>query len=126
MVPTRTRSAVTPHGDVEYEVVTCAHCGEEVMPADAVPVGVGVETYSCDGIPFCRETHERPRETHVLCAYCAEATLGYTDGPDGITDRLDELAAETSAIGLGLWLGVVGGVALSVGLLLVQLLIGLV
>ncbi len=121
-----TRSAFTPHGDIEYEVVTCDSCGEEVIPEDAVPVGVGAETYTCDGIPFCRETHERPRETHVLCTYCAEATLGYTGGPDGVADRIDELAEETSAVGVGLWLGVVGGVALSVGLLLVQLIVGLV
>ena len=118
------RSAHTPHGDVEYEVVVCANCGEELMPKDAVPVGIGTESYTCGGLPICRETHQRPRETRVLCAYCAEATLDYADEPDGVTDRLSEFADDASPIGVGLWLGIVGGVALSIGLLVVQLLVG--
>ena len=124
MSQSRTRSAYTPHGDVEYEVVVCASCGEEVVPAEAVPVGIGTESYTCGGLPICRETHQRPHETHALCEYCAEATLGYTRGPDGVADRVAEFSEETSAVGVGLWLGVVGGVALSVGLLIVQLLVG--
>ncbi|WP_418280174.1 hypothetical protein [Halorubrum sp. DTA98] len=126
MSQSHTRSAHTPHGDVEYEVVACANCGEEVMPDDAVPVGIGTEAYSCDGLPFCRATHERPRERRVLCDYCAEATLDYARDPDGVADRLAEFASERSAVGVGLWLGVVGGVALSVGLLVVRLLVGIV
>ncbi|GAB6879879.1 hypothetical protein JCM17823_21530 [Halorubrum gandharaense] len=124
MSQARTRSAPTPHGDVEYEVVTCANCGEEVVPEDAVPVGIGAETYSCDGLPFCRSEHERPRERRALCGYCAEATLEYTREPDGVRDRLEEFAAEASPMGIGLWLGIVGGVALSVALLVVRLLVG--
>ena len=120
------RSAHTPHGDVEYEVVICANCGEEVLPDDAVPVGIGAESYTCGGLPICRETHQRPRDTRALCAYCAEATLEYTDEPDGVGDQLSEFAANTSPVGVGLWLGIVGGVALSVGLLVVQLLVGVV
>lgn len=123
---TRTRSAHTPHGEVEYDVVACANCGSEVMPDDAVPVAVGSETYTCDGLPFCRATHERPRETHVLCAYCAEATLGYTAEPDGVGDRLASFAADHSAVGVGLWLGVVAGVAVSAAIVVLQLLVGLV
>ena len=121
-----TRSAHTPHGDVEYEVVACANCGTEVVPDDAVSVAVGTESYTCDGLPICRATHERPRETHALCAYCAEATLGYTDGPDGVGDRLSAFTADHSAVGVGLWLGIVAGVALSTVLLVVQLLVGVV
>lgn len=118
------RSAHTPHGDVEYEVIVCANCGEEVLPADAVPVGIGAESYTCGGLPICRETHQRPRDVRALCAYCAEATLGYTDEPDGVADRLSEFADDASAVGVGLWLGIVGGVALTVALLIVQLLVG--
>jgi len=126
MARLESRSAHTPHGDVEYEVVACVNCGEEVIPEAAVPVGVGTESYTCGGLPICRETHQRPRETHALCEYCAEATLGYTHEPDGVADRVSELAEETSAVGVGLWIGIVGGVALSVGLLIVQLLVGVV
>ncbi len=121
----QTRSAPTPHGDVEYEVVSCANCGEEVVPEDAVPVGIGAESYSCDGLPFCRETHERPRAHAALCTYCAEATLGYTGGPDGVGDRLATFTENHSAVGVGLWLGVVVGIALAVGLLVVRLVVGL-
>ena len=121
----QTRSAPTPHGDVAYEVVTCANCGTEVVPEDAVPVGVGTETYVCTGLPFCRESHERPREHAALCTYCAEATLGYTAGPDGVGDRLAAFSEEHSALGVGLWLGVVVGVALAVGLLTVRLVLGI-
>ena len=124
MARLESRSAHTPHGDVEYEVVVCANCGEELMPDDAVPVGIGAESYTCVGLPICRETHRRPRDVRALCAYCAEATLGYTDEPDGVADRLSEFAADASAVGVGLWLGIVGGVALTVALLIVRLLVG--
>lgn len=119
-----TRAARTPHGDVEYDVVTCTHCGEAVLPSDAVPVGIGTESYTCDGLPICRASHERPRDTHVLCAYCADAVLGYTADPDGVADRITAVADDTSALAVGLWLGIVGGVAIAVGLLVVQLLVG--
>ena len=96
------------------------------MPEAAVPVAIGSETYTCDGLPFCRAEHERPREQRVLCGYCAEATLGYTAEPDGVRDRLAEFAGESSAIAVGLWLGVVGGVALSAALIVLQLLVGVI
>ena len=124
MARLESRSAHTPHGDVEYEVVVCANCGEELIPDDAVPVGIGAESYTCGGLPICRETHQRPREIRALCAYCAEATLGYSDEPDGVADRLSEFVGDASAVGVGLWLGLVGGIALSVALLVVQLLVG--
>ncbi len=124
MSQSHTRSAHTPHGDVEYTVVTCVNCGTEVVPDDAVTVAVGTETYTCGGLPFCRETHERPRAVRALCGYCAAATLEYDDEPDGVGDRLAAFAADGSAVGVGLWLGTVVGVALVVALSVLRLVLG--
>lgn len=116
----------TPHGEVEYEVVTCANCEAEVVPREAVLVGVGFEEVSCDGLPICRATHERPIETRALCGYCAEQVLDYEAEPaGGVRRRLAEFANESSATSVGLWLGTVLAttfvVALVVGSILFRL-----
>lgn len=116
----RTVEATTPHGSVEYDVVSCSNCGTEVVPSEAVIVGIGRETYRCDGLPFCRAEHERPRERRALCEYCAEEMLEYPYGADGLGDRVREFAAENSAVGVGLWLGTVLTIAVGTSVLLLR------
>ncbi|ERH04128.1 MAG: hypothetical protein A07HR60_00637 [uncultured archaeon A07HR60] len=121
MSKARTVTAQTRHGDVQYEVVLCANCGSEVMPDDAVHVGVGREKYACDGMPFCRATHEQPSHDHALCGYCAQQLFGYSDEPGGVTAQLDQFATESSAVEVGVWLGIVAAVGIVVLVTLLRL-----
>ncbi|AUX08634.1 hypothetical protein AArcSl_0996 [Halalkaliarchaeum desulfuricum] len=121
MTDARTVEAETPHGAVEYDVVACTNCRTEIVPEEAVLVGIGRETYTCDGLPICRTQHERPAETRVLCSYCAEEVLDYGGEPDGVGDRLADIAEETSALSVGVWIGTALGIALVVTVAILRL-----
>ncbi len=110
----------TQHGDIAYEVVTCANCGEDVLPEDALMVGLEFESVRCDGLPICRTTHQQPTETRVICSFCSESVFGYPPQKTGdVRQWLQTVADDESPVGVGLWLGIVIGVGLLVALAVV-------
>lgn len=121
MSKARTVTASTRHGDVQYEVVLCANCGSEVMPEEAVNVGIGSEEVSCDGLPICRATHKQAHQNHALCGYCAQQLFGYAAEPTGVTEQLEQFATDTSPVEIGLWVGIVSAVAITVLVTLLRL-----
>ncbi|NUE01281.1 hypothetical protein HUB97_02070 [Halorubraceae archaeon YAN] len=122
----KTVNAHTPHGDVSYEVITCVNCGEEVVPEDAVMVGIGFEAVRCDGLPICRATHEAPTEVRALCEYCAEGILSYQHGTTGdVKRRLVAFTEEASPVGVGVWLGTAIATTLLVAIVFGTVLLGL-
>lgn len=121
MSKARTATAPTRHGDIQYEVVLCANCGSELMPEDAVSVGIGREEHTCDGLPICRATHEQPHRNHALCGYCAQELFGYGAEPTGVANRLEQFADETSPVEVGLWVGIMSAVAIAALVILLRL-----
>lgn len=91
MSKTKSQTAMTAHGDVEYDTVSCTNCGNELLTDDAVFVGVGLSEQSCSGL--CDETYETYRRSVPLCEFCGKETIGYTGS------LRDELNKPTTAVG---------------------------
>ena len=75
---TRTNKAVTAHGEVDYETVTCDSCGSEVMKRDARRFVIG-DLKATD-----YWSHKNTKEFHFdsgdyatgwACSYCADGDI---------------------------------------------------
>ncbi|SDM44983.1 hypothetical protein SAMN04487949_1703 [Halogranum gelatinilyticum] len=95
--PAETHEVETVHGSVEYETVTCSNCRHELQPAEALPVGIGLEATDDHFIGDQTRTAYTAAEVRHLCTHCAESTLGY-DGPPGRFETLTETITSLSTL----------------------------
>jgi hypothetical protein len=63
MTETRTRTATTAVGEVQYETVECCSCGQEVAKEEATEVGIKRQQ---------KRRRQRYRTTTYVCGYCHE------------------------------------------------------
>lgn len=69
---TKTTTVETAHGNLEYELVTCANCGNEVLTDEAAHITVnpaGID-HNWDGSTVAGGRQD------ALCPYCASSLFG--------------------------------------------------
>lgn len=70
------RKATTVHGEVEYEVVECSSCGNEVAKEDAKRFVIGDQTKKTDwGGLSTTEYHFNNEQEGWACEYCRNDQL---------------------------------------------------
>lgn len=82
----QTKTAITEHGSVEYEVTTCDSCGQEVAVHDIKDVIVAekVNEYSNDSFSDYRKLKAHGEiQSAKICNYCANGEISGVSGSSG-------------------------------------------
>lgn len=80
---TTKHSVATAHGEIEYETVTCASCGTEVLPEDAKRLVVGDVLEHHEWHASGKEKFTFDLDTLAVgwaCSYCRERSSKSQDG----------------------------------------------
>lgn len=114
MTKTKTVEEQTIHGSIEYSVVECDSCGQDVMEDEANEFVIGDrEGYACDvckdegpvGFPE-KKIHDNPVMMLVVALGWPVCMLAYLDDPD-IHSEFD-VGWLAASLGASLWMFVLG------------------